>query len=180
MNLLFNKSVLLLVLFALACISTIAQKKKPNSKVFIARVAVIDNTRAKGVLYSVSDTTIVLIPLGKGTSIIDGKDTVVIRTRDAKHINIKRKGSVGRGIWIGLATGVGIGLIVGAATHEECEGGGCVDLGAGTSAVGGAILGALPGAVVGAICGSVPHTFKINGQPLAQGQKTKLEKFALH
>ena len=180
MNLLFNKSVLLLVLSALPCISAIAQKTKSNTKVFIARVAMIDNTRAKGVLYSVSDTTIVLIPLGKGRSILDGKDTVVIRTRYVKHIKTKRKGSVGRGILIGIATGVAVGAIVGAVTYEECEGSGCWDFGAGTSAAGGAIVGALPGAVLGGIIGSVPRTFKINGQPLTQEQKSNLEKFALH
>ena len=180
MNLLFNKSVLLLAIFAITCISAIAQKKKPIPKVYIARVAMIDNTRAKGVLYSVSDTTIVLIPLEKGRSILDGKDTVVIRTRYVKHINTKRKGSVGRGILIGIATGVVVGAIVGAVTYEECEGNGCWDFGAGTSAAGGAIVGALPGAVLGGIIGSVPRTFKINGQPLTQGQKSNLEKFALH
>jgi len=178
MNLLFKKSVLLLVLSALPCISATAQKTKSNPQVFIARVAMIDDPRAKGVLYSVSDTTIILIPLTKGTSILDGKDTLVIRTRDVKHIKIRRKASVGRGILIGLSTGAAVGLIVGAVTYEECEGVGCV--GAGASAVGGAIVGALPGAVVGGIIGSYSRKFKINGQPLTQEQKTKLEKFVLH
>lgn len=179
MNLLFNKSVLLLTLSALPYISATAQKAKSNPKVFIARVAMIDNTRAKGVLYSVSDTTIVLMPLGKGRSIHDGKDTVVIRTRYVKHIKTKRKGSVGRGILIGIATGVAVGAIVGAVTYQECAGN-CWDFGAGASAAGGAVVGALPGAVLGAIIGSVPRTFKINGQPLTQEQKSNLEKFALH
>jgi hypothetical protein len=178
MNLLFNKSVLLLVLSALPYISATAQKTKSNPKVFIARVAMIDNTRAKGVLYSVSDTTIVLIPLTKGTSILDGKDTVVIRTRDVKHIRIRRKAAVRRGMLIGLSTGVAVGAIVGAVTYDECEGVGCV--GAGPTAAGVAILGALPGAVVGAIIGSYSRRFKINGQLLTQEQKTDLEKFASH
>ena len=72
MNLLLNKSVLLLVLSALPCVSAIAQKKKSIPKVYIARLAMIDDTRTIGVLTLVSDTTIVLIPPGKkGTSILD-------------------------------------------------------------------------------------------------------------
>jgi len=170
--------VLLLAIFAITCISAIAQEKKSIPKVYIARVAMIDDTRAKEVLYSVSDTTIILIPLTKGTSILDGKDTLVIRTRDVKHIRIRRKAAVGRGILIGVSTGVAVGAIVGAVTYEECEGIGCV--GAGTTAAGGAILGAVPGALVGAIIGSYSRRFKINGQPFTKEQKTDLEKFALH
>ena len=178
MNLLLNKSVLLLAIFALTCISAIAQKKKSNPKVYIARAAMIDDTRAKGVLYLVSDTTIVLVPpMKRGTPKLDGKDSVVIRTRDVKHITIKRKASVGRGIFIGLATGFGVGLIVGVMSHEDCEGGLCT--GEEVSAVGGAVLGAIPGAVVGGIIGLFPRTFQINGHPLSQEQRGKFEKFAL-
>jgi hypothetical protein len=179
MNLLFNKSVLLLVLCALPCVSAIAQKKKSSPKVFIARVAMIDDTQEKGVLTLVSDSTIVLIPLGKkGTPILDGKDSVVIPTRDVKLIRIKRKASVRRGIFIGLATGAGVGLIVGVMAHEDCEGGLCT--GEEVSAAAGAILGAIPGAVLGGIIGSFPRTFRINGQPLTQEQRAKLEKLVLH
>jgi len=177
MDLLLNRSVLLLVLSALPYISAIAQKTKSIPKVFIARVTMIDSARAKGVLYLVSDTSLVLIPLRKKG--LDGKDSVVIRTRDIKYITTKRKASVRRGIFIGLSTGAVAGLIVGAMSHgESCDNGPCLDEGA--SAAGGAVLGAMTGIVVGGIIGSIPRTFKINGQPLTQEQRTKLEKFALH
>jgi hypothetical protein len=167
MNVLFNKSVLLLVLSGLPCISAIAQKAKSNPKVFIARIAMMDDTRAKGVLYLVSDTTIVLIPLGKKG--LDGKDSVVIRTRDVKHITTKRK-----------ASGAVAGLVVGALSYKEtCDYGPCLD-DEGASAAGGAILGGMTGMIVGGIIGSISRTFKINGKPLTQEQRAKLEKFALH
>jgi hypothetical protein len=177
-----NRSILLLAIYALTCISAIAQKTKSNPKVFIARVAMIGDTRAIGVLTLVSDTTIVLIPLRKqGTPILDGKDTLVIRTRDVKHVGIKRKASVGRGILIGLSTGAVVGLVVGLASEGEdsCDGGYCVELEGGATA-GGAILGAMTGSIVGGIIGLIPRTFKINGHPLSQEQKIKLGKFALH
>jgi hypothetical protein len=173
---------LLLAISAITCMSTIAQTTKSVPKVFIARVAMIDDTRAKGVLTLVNDTTIVLIPLRKeGTPILNGKDTVVIRTRDIKHVSIKRKASVGRGILIGLSTGAVVGLVVGLASEGEdsCDGGYCVEL-EGAATAGGAILGAMTGSIVGAILGSLPRTFKINGQPFNQEQKTKLKKFVSH
>jgi hypothetical protein len=176
-----NRSIFLLSIFALTCISAIAQKTKSNPKVFIARVAMIDDTRAIGVLTLVSDTTIVLIPLRKkGTPIFDGNDTLVIRTRDVKHVSIKRKASVGRGILIGLSTGAVVGLVVGLASEGEdsCDGG-CVEL-EGAATAGGAILGAMTGSLVGGIIGAIPRTFKINGHPLTQEQKIKLGKFVLH
>ena len=171
---------LLLSLSALTCIAANAQKTKSNPKVFIARVAMIDVTREQGVLYLVSDTTIVLIPLRKKG--IDAKDSVVIRTRDVKNISIKRKASVGRGILIGLSTGTVVGLIVGLASEGEdsCDGGYCMPLDEGAATAGGAILGAMTGSVVGGIIGLFPRTFKIDGQSLTQKQKNKLEKFTLH
>ena len=177
-----NRSMFLLAISALTCISAIAQETKSNPKIFIARVAMIDDTRAKGVLTLVSDTTIVLIPLRKeGTPILDGKDTVVIQTRDIKHVSIKRKASVGRGILIGLSTGAVAGLIVGLASEGEdsCDGGYCVEL-EGAATAGGAILGAMTGSILGGIIGLIPRTFKINGHPFTQEQKIKLEKLALH
>jgi hypothetical protein len=170
---------LLLVLFALPYVSAKAQKKKSVPKVYIARVAMIDKTRAKGVLYSVSDSTIVLIPLQKKAPMPDGNDSVVIRIQDIKHIGIKRKASVGRGILIGLSTGAVVGLVTGLASEgEDCDGGFCPDEGAATA--GGGILGAITGSVIGGIIGLIPRSFTINGRPLTQEQKTKLEKLALH
>ena len=177
-----NRSMLLLAISALTCISAIAQQTKSNSKVFIARVVMIDDTRAKGVLTLVTDTTIVLIPLRKKeTPKLDIKDAVVIRTRDVKYVSIKRKASVGRGILIGLSTGAVVGLVVGLASEGEdsCDGGYCVEV-EGAATAGGAILGVMAGSVVGAIIGLIPRTFKINGQPLTQAQKIKLKTFVLH
>ena len=89
---------------------------------------------------------------------------------------------MGRGILIGLSTGAVVGAIVALAAEggESCDGGYCPDLGGGASAAGGAILGAMTGSVVGGIIGLFPRTFRINGQPLTQEQRAKLEKFVLH
>jgi len=177
-----SRSMLLLAISAITCINAIAQKPKSNPKVFVARVTMIDDTWTKGVLTLVSDTAIVLIPLRKKeTAILDGKDTVVIRTRHVKHVSIKRKAAVSRGILIGLSTGAVVGLVVGLASEGEdsCDGGYCVEL-EGAATAGGAILGAMTGSVIGGIIGLIPRTFKINGHPLTQEQKIKLEKFTLH
>ena len=64
-----------------------------------------------------------------------------------------RKSQAGRGAWIGLGSGAIIGLIVGAATYEDCSGCLAPDPGAAGSAVLGAVLFGVFGLGVGALIG---------------------------
>lgn len=76
---------------------------------------------------------------------------------------LKRKGSVGRGLWKGALGGMILGGIVGAITYKKCDE--CwLDFGIGADIAAGAILGTGGGGIIGMIVGALSGKhFTISG-----------------
>ena len=80
---------------------------------------------------------------------------------EVEKVNIRKYGSVGRGIGYGALIGGGVGGIVGLATYQR-DPNGWFDFGPGINAIGGAIVGAIPGIIIGGILGLKMRKFNIH------------------
>jgi hypothetical protein len=104
---------------------------------------------------------------------------------DLQSINIAKQGRVGKGALVGFITGVGVGMIAGAATagpyKTELPGPivlyGNLPIGEAMSR--GALVGCITGLLIGMLVGGLSsHTYKIKGQKqkLQEMNKSLLEK----
>lgn len=79
---------------------------------------------------------------------------------DIEKVNIRKYGSIGKGIGFGALIGGGVGAIVGLISYHK-DPNSWLDLGPGISALGGGILGVIPGIIIGGITGSKMMKFSI-------------------
>jgi len=157
-------SVLTLV-FALS--TAYAQKVKT----YRAWVTLSDETRIKGTFYSAGTDALILM----------GEDLNEIRIdpKTVKTISLRRKGSVGKGVWIGALSGAVVGGIAGYASGDDEPG--WFSSTAEEKALGNAIFLSFPGAGVGALIGSARTIFAVNGNYQTYlNSRAELEKYALH
>ena len=104
----------------------------------------------------------------KGTFYAANEDGLVIHSMDFKKVNLnpetieviklRRSGRIGRGAWIGAATGLFLGALVGYATTDDDE-----FLGRGYGAAGGGVVGLPAGAVLGVAIGAARKKFVVKG-----------------
>lgn len=157
-------SVLTLV-FALS--TAYAQKVKT----YKAWVTLSDDTRMKGTFYAAETDALILMG--------EDLDEIKIDPKIIKTIQIRRKGRVGRGVWIGALSGVVVGGIAGYASGDDEPG--FFSSTAEEKALGNAILLSFPGAGIGALIGSARTIFAINGNYQTYlNSLSELEKYALH
>ena len=85
-------------------------------RTYKAWVTLINNTEIKGVLYSANEDGIMLTDK-------DLMDTVAfLDYKTIEVIKIRRKGSIGKGAWVGAASGMVLGGIAGYASGDDPSG----------------------------------------------------------
>ncbi|MBC2838839.1 hypothetical protein [Robiginitalea sp. SC105] len=140
-------------------------------KSFKAWVTLTDNTRSKGILFLADSDSLVI--MGQDLNKIN------IDPRMIKTIQIRRKGSVGKGLWIGALSGAVLGAVGGAAGGDDEPG--FFSMTAEEKALGGAIITSFPAAGLGALLGSARVTYAIEGNLAGYlNVLPKLEGYALH
>ncbi|HYJ39111.1 MAG TPA: hypothetical protein VEV87_10860 [Chitinophagaceae bacterium] len=138
------------------------------SKNMTLKLRVVDSIERiqYGYLAAVADSGIIML---KSPVVFDqtlaNSHLNTIAYHELKEVTIKRKGSVGRGIWMGSVAGFAVGAVIGAKNYVPCNGEYCLDPGRGGQAIGVGFLGAIGGGIVGGIIGSVAKkTFIIGGK----------------
>ena len=128
----------------------------------------------KGNLYSADKDGIKII---KGEP-FDVSNLVSIEAKQIEKIKIRRKGQIGRGVWIGALTGASVGVIAGfvsgddepgffSATKEE-------------KALGAGITFGVLGSGIGALIGTGKKKIILNGDPENYKNQLKtIQRYAL-
>jgi hypothetical protein len=145
---------LFLLIVLLLSIAISAQEMSKKKNVFVRVYDLHGNKISKGIILSISDSTLVLN--GKKESIKIPANTIGL---------IKTKHSGGNNVLVGAASGATILGIVGIATADPNAWFGYT---AGEGAAAGVILGVIPGAVIGGITTVFKNakSYKIGGDEL--------------
>jgi hypothetical protein len=163
----------------LLLIQTSKLKAQQLSKKKVYKLKIIDKNESalKGYLISVRDSTLHL------NERLDGSGAFEVKTDQIKLIKVRRKGSIGKGIAIGAATGGVLGYIIGYASYQEPDCTGtffCFDYGPESDGAAGMTLGILIGGTIGGIVGGSSKKFEINGdQNSFELIKPELSKYQL-
>ncbi|MFZ9004221.1 MAG: hypothetical protein ACO20F_10135 [Robiginitalea sp.] len=146
--------ILLLLLLSLIPYSVNAQK----IKAYKARVTLIDESKVKGVLYTANEEGLVIMDV----NLVDSVS--FLDSRNIKILKVRKKGSIGRGAWIGALSGAALGAIIGFADGNDPPD--CIILCATAEekALIGAVTLAVPGTGVGALIGSASKKFYVHGE----------------
>jgi hypothetical protein len=120
-------------------------------KTYKVWVTLMDRTKIKGTLYAVNEDALELLREDLKIIKLDPKNIEVIKFR--------RSGSVGRGAWIGAASGFVAGALVGLATNDRDEFLGDPQY----SMLGGGIVGLPIGLALGTGIGSAKKKIIVNG-----------------
>jgi small nuclear ribonucleoprotein (snRNP)-like protein len=144
---------ILLFLALLMSISYGLNAQNNSKKIQIHKVWVktVDGSKTKGVLYSADEQS---IKISKNNS-FSNSNLIVIDREKIDVIKIRRKGKIGKSVWIGAASGAGFGAVIGmAANNDEWKG---------VAATAFGLLFGLIGTGVGAVVGSSKQKIQING-----------------
>ncbi|MDU8885228.1 hypothetical protein RXV94_03585 [Yeosuana sp. MJ-SS3] len=159
------------LLFSIALIigvNSYSQNKPDKIKVYKAWVKLMNGSIEKGVLY-LADST--------GVSLSDGMTSdnlQYIEAEKIREIRIRKKGSVGKGVWIGALSGATLGAIIGLASGDDQGGwfGFSKEEKAAMNAVGFGVVGA----GFGALGGNAKKKIIINGHTNIYLENLKLIK----
>lgn len=107
-----------LVIFLCSINLTIGQNTKGNIKVHKVWISMVNSSKIiKGNLYAVDDNAIKIID----NESFDISNLQIISPSQVEKISIRRKGKVGKGVWIGGLTGLGIGLVSGLVSSDDSD-----------------------------------------------------------
>lgn len=149
---------ILLVIFLCSSYVTIGQNTKNNIKVHKVWIFMVNSSKIiKGNLYAVEENAIKIID----NESFDISNLQSISPSQIEKIKIRRKGKVGKGIWIGGLTGLGIGIVSGLLSEDESDK--LLGFSPEEKAVINGILLAPVGAGVGTLIASKKEVITING-----------------
>ncbi|MEE4177764.1 MAG: hypothetical protein V2I46_09660 [Bacteroides sp.] len=161
------KTLYLLPVLALAFTLTTGHAQKV--KTYKAWVTFTDDIRIRGTFYSAETDGLILMG--------DDLNEIRIDPKTVKTISFRRKGSVGKGVWIGALSGAAVGAIAGYASGDDEPG--WFSSTAEEKAAGGAIFLSFPGAGIGALFGSKRTIYPINGDyQTYSGLLAELKKYS--
>lgn len=128
-----------------------AQNNSKTIQIHKVWVNTMDGLSIKGVLYSADEQS---IKISKNTS-FSNSNLIVIDSEKIDVIKIRRKGKIGKGAWIGAASGAGFGVAIGMATDSG-------EMKSVVAIASGLFFGVI-GTGVGAAVGSIKKKIQING-----------------
>lgn len=170
---------MLLLLMALFFCAGMAQKSQIKMNFYKTWVGLKDSTEVEGVLYQVTDTSIVLTQsLLVKDYLMDSIQLKNLHCKWIETIQTKRKNAVGRGALIGAACGFFVGAMVGFTDGDDENS--IVFFSAEEKALLGGFTGAIAGAGIGVLLGSFKLSIPINrDQKKFRDTQFKLKKRAL-
>jgi small nuclear ribonucleoprotein (snRNP)-like protein len=128
-----------------------AQNNSKTIQIHKVWVKTMDGSKTKGALYSADEQS---IKISKNTS-LSNSNLIVIDSEKIDVIKIRRKGKIGKGIWIGAASGTGVRVALGfSADNGELKG---------LVATASGLFFGIVGTGVGAAVGSIKKKIQING-----------------
>ena len=128
-----------------------AQNTSKKNKIYKVWITMLDDSKVQGVLYSADNE---FIKISKNNS-FDFSNLTTINFQNIDVIKIRRKGKIGKGAWIGAASGVGFGVILGLASENDGW--------EGLVATGAGFFFGVIGTGVGAGVGTIKKKIHING-----------------
>lgn len=133
----------------------------------------------KAVLYETKDSSIsVSSSVVKQDYSTGNFEISNLHINEIETIKIRRKGSVGRGVWIGALAGCALGGIIGLASGDDPPG--IMSFSAEDKAILGGFTGTFFGGGIGAIMGIIKVEIPINGSiSNYNNQKNKLRKYSI-
>lgn len=160
------KTSLLTILFFFSCLSFVLAQKQ-----YRAKVIMLDNKVVTGLFYHVNDQGIYILPNNVRWDFKNDENNKpqmrFIDYRSIKQVNIRRRGSVGIGILLGLGTSILVGKAVSDKQKNSLTGLGMFFV-------------ILPiGPLTGGIIGSSSKKFEVKkDSDSIQNLETKLKKYA--
>ena len=141
----------------------------------------LDYSRMYGTIYQLQDSAILI---GDLEWLKSGEEIPyrIIPVNAIDQINVRKKGSVGRGILIGAAAGFATGAILGLAEGDDAESSGWnfFSMTAEEKALGYGVLLAVPGSILGGLIGSTKIKIPLNRNlDTYQAQREKLKRYTL-
>ena len=137
-----------------------AQGTKNKIKVHKVWITLIDGSKLiKGNLYSANKDAVKII----ANSSFDITNLISVKAQDIDVLKIRRKGKVGKGVWIGALTGFAVGGIIGFASGDDDPDQWLWSSTKEEKALGDGILLSLVGAGVGPLIASRKDKINIHG-----------------
>jgi len=128
-----------------------AQNSTKKNKFHKVWITTLDGSKESGILHSADELSVKI----SKNNYFDISNLTSIDRENIDVIKIRRKGKIGKGAWIGAASGVGIGVLTGFVTDS----GGYE----GVVATGSGFVLGIVGTGIGAAVGSVKKKVEING-----------------
>ncbi len=97
----------------ISLIFTLSMANAQSIKPYKAKITLTNGTQVKGILHSANKGGIVLVEKNL-------KDTIAfVDAATIEMIQIRRKGKVGEGVWIGAVSGAVLGAVIGFASGDD-------------------------------------------------------------
>lgn len=157
-----------------------APQKMAKSKTYTLKLKTEKKT-TNGYLSGINDSLLQLSTkrVTFSNSLIQDPSLKTYNYSEIEKVNIRKYGSVGRGMGLGILIGGGFGAIMGLVTYQSTPNG-WFDFGPGINALGGAIFGMIPGFIIGGIIGSKMIKFNIHrNKEKFSDMKTSILEMAL-
>lgn len=157
-----------LVIFLCATHLTIAQNTKEAIKVHKVWISFVNGSNIiNGNLYAADENAVKIID----NKSFDLSNLQIISPSQIEKIKIRRKGKVGKGVWIGSLSGLGVGIFSGLVSSDDSDE--WFGFSPGEKALINSILTTPLGAAVGALIGLKKEVITINGD--AESYKRQLD-----
>lgn len=150
---------LMLLIIVLICSISVSNSQNKKKKVIVHKVWVtlMDESKQMGYLYSAKEQE---IKITKKNS-MDINNLITIDASTIQLLKIRRKGKIGRGVWIGALSGLATGAIIGFLSGDDDPG--ILSFNAEAKATGLGLTFAVLGSGIGALAGTKKEKVEING-----------------
>jgi hypothetical protein len=173
------KTTVLTLLSILFIFSTggLAQNSQNKIKAHKVWVTPMDGSKViKGILYAADKDEVRLID----NNSFDISNLTIVKAQNIAQLKIRRKGKVGKGVWVGAATGFVVGGIIGFASGDDDPDQWFWSSTAEEKALGNGILLAIVGTGIGPLIASKKNKITIDGnKPRYESKLETIQSYAL-